>query len=111
MFIEEIEDNDYTFDDEHPDFGDVYQEPDVYPEPDADEDQCDSSTFECRKDSRRCRNHLRSPRNADEDGELSVCDHCAEPSADLEYFESADESVGLRDGQYLCPKCRPRRKP
>ena len=62
MFVEEIEDNDYTFDDEHPDFE-------------------------------------------------AECDHCAEPSADLEYFESADESVGYRDGQYLCPKCRPRRKP
>ncbi len=34
-----------------------------------------------------------------------------EPSADLEYVESSDESVGYRDGQYLCPKCRPRRKP
>ena len=37
---------------------------------------------------------------------LSECDYCTEPSDDLECVESGDPSVGYREGQDLCPKCR-----
>lgn len=57
MDIKMIEANDYTFEDEHPNFE-------------------------------------------------SLCDNCEEPSDDLEYIESGDPSVGYREGQRLCPKCR-----
>ena len=71
--FEMIDENDYTFDDQH----------DV---PDAE----DFDTAE--------------PIDMDE------CEYCGDPS-DLYPVESVDVTVGHRETQWLCSKCKPRRKP
>ncbi len=49
--------------------------------------------------------------DASEPVDMDECENCGELAEDLYPVESGDDSVGYREMQWLCSKCKPGSKP